>query len=73
MKKKIKDLTHAEVLSICEKYYDEACPWDCPYCLQDNDFDDESNGCKLDEFGDYADEEVEVEEREELETQKKEN
>ena len=59
MKKQIKDLTHAEVLAICRKYYDEACPSDCPYCIPD-DGDDESNGCKLDKFGDYANEEVEV-------------
>ena len=61
MLKKIKDLTHDEVLSICRKYYCEACPSDCPYCLQDDDSDDESNGCKLDKFGDYAEEKVEVE------------
>ena len=60
MKKKIRDLTHEEVLSICGKYYDEACPWYCPYCIQDDDSDDEANGCKLDKFGNYADEEVEV-------------
>lgn len=60
MKKKIRDLTHEEVLSICGKYYDEACLWNCPYCIQDEDSDDESNGCKLDKFGDHADEEVEV-------------
>lgn len=61
MKKQIKDLTHEEVLAICRKYWDEACPSDCPYCIQDDDSDDESNGCKLDKFGDYANDEVEVE------------
>lgn len=61
MKKKIKDLTQAELLTICKKYYKEACPSDCPYCIQEDDYD-ESNACKLDKFGDYANEEVEVEE-----------
>ena len=61
MKKKIGDLTMEEVLSICRKYYDDACPWYCPYCIQDDSSDDESNGCKLDKFGDYANVEIEVE------------
>lgn len=30
--------------------------------IQDDNSDDESNGCKLDKFGDYANEEIEVEE-----------
>lgn len=61
MKKKIKDLADEEVLAICRKYYNGACPSDCPHCIQDDGSDDESNGCKLDKFGDYANDEVEVE------------